>query len=423
LDYCASDFESASKILNQLIQGTTDKRSAVKIQKVLLLLLHGQFYGLDTLHQLLKNYGIESNDYQKLWSSLPCNYLLSIVNQWLWLVFGEEFKKRISQSKSTQSRQKLTISIDGSIFKTWLQGENFGQYFGKYYSGQYNSVVHGFNVVLCGMSIGDIFYPLHFQLGRKGEQVGVMAHSILKRVYKKLNNLAFSLDLTLPTLYLSVDSGFRDKGLIHFCAINHIIYIGVPVSSHVIYLDSNKPDRSSKFKIKELKRQFLEKEALYLNTLEESGPPCSTITESFVWRIRGYYNCLNQEVTLLLFRLKGSKKVSVIFTPDLNIKAKTLRQHWFNRTKIELFFRSIKHSLSIQKITIRNRLGFLKKLIFSFAKALYGQFFTQKAKKKGGKLKRMGFDGMKDMIIFHQIHKEFMDDLVVNYTFCKGKSV
>ena len=95
------------------------------------------------------------------------------------------------------------------------------------------------------MSIGHIFYPLHFQLGRQEEQVSVMAHSILKRVYEKLNNLAFSIDFTLPTLYLSIDSDFRDKDLIHFCVVNHLIYIRVPISSHVIYLDSDKPDRSS----------------------------------------------------------------------------------------------------------------------------------------------------------------------------------
>lgn len=417
LDYCSSDFASADNILKSLLESSVDQRTAQKIRKVLLLLLHGQFYGLDTLHQLLRSYGIYSNDYQKLWSSLSCDFLLNLVNQWLWCVFGKEFGKRLSQSKSTQSRQKLTLIIDGSIFKTWLKNEAFGQYFAKYFSGQYHCAINGFNVILCGMSIGEIFYPLHFQLRRKVEKDVDIAARIIQRVYVKLKGLAVEIDTELPTLYLSVDSGFRSKALINLCNGLSIIYIGVPKSNHIVCLDLN---QSNKLKIKDLKRDFLEKEAIFLDTLETRK---TEIQDLFTWRIRVYYNCLKREVTLLLFRLKGSKKVSVIFTTDLNVKGKTLRRHWFERTKIELFFRCIKHSLSIQKSTVAYRLGFLKKLAFSFVKALYAQLFTQKAKKKGHRLSRMGLEGMKDCIIFHQIHKTFMDDLVSKNTFCKTNSM
>lgn len=78
--------------------------------------------------------------------------------------------------------------------------------------------------------------------------------------------------------------------------------------------------------------------------------------------------------------------------------------------------------MSIQKSTVAYRLGFLKKLAFSFVKALYAQLFTQKAKKKGHQLGRMGFEGMKNHIIFHQLHKAFMNDLVDKDTFCKINS-
>ena len=52
----------------------------------------------------------------------------------------------------------------------------------------------------------------------------------------------------------------------------------------------------------------------------------------FIYRFKAHYCSQNREVTLLAFRLKGSKKVSIIYTTDKNIFAKTLRRHWFQRT-------------------------------------------------------------------------------------------
>jgi hypothetical protein len=148
-DYIDGNFQEASNIIDNLLNRRLEDRTKRKVKKLLLLLLLGEFYGINTLNNLLSSYGINSNSYQKLWSNLNCKMIVSLMNDWLWQIFGEEFKKRMQQSGSTLSRQKLTISIDASIFKQWLTGENFGQYFAKYYSGQYGSAVHGFNVLLC----------------------------------------------------------------------------------------------------------------------------------------------------------------------------------------------------------------------------------------------------------------------------------
>ena len=66
-------------------------------------------------------------------------------------------------------------------------------------------------------------------------------------------------------------------------------------------------------------------------------------------RFRAFYDSQNREVVLLAFRLNGSKKVSIIYATDKNIKGKTLRRHWFQRTYIEQFFKLLKHYLLIQK--------------------------------------------------------------------------
>lgn len=405
LVYCEADFSNAASILEHVVHRTLDDRTKRKVNKVLLLLLYGEFYGLNTLHKLLVSYGIKSNDYQKLWQSISCSGLVYMLNKWLWEVFKEEFSKRITQSDSTISRQKLTLILDGSIFKQWLEEEEFGLYFSKYYSGQYKSTVYGFNVLLCGMVIGDIFYPLHFRLRKKDEKDGEQSLEILKRVYTKLNELARIEKVDLPTLYFSVDSGFRTNELLSYCDKTDIIYIGVPKSSHIVYLIK---ENDKKLKIKDLKEEFLKKEAAFHEALKGNNQK----EAAFEWRIRVKYQCMGREVTLLLFRLNGSKKVSVIFSSDIEIKAKTMRKHWFERTKIELFFRRIKQDLKIQQTTTRDRLGFIKKLAFAFVKALYTQIFTQIVKKQSKKTQRMGYSGIQQQLVFHQIGKEFLDNLI-----------
>lgn len=392
----------ASKILDHLVCRQVDARTERKIQKILLLLLVGEFYGLNTLNSLLNSYDIQSNDYQKLWNKLSPQYLIGLMNNWLWDLFREEFEKRLLQSGSTRSRQKLTIALDGSIFKQWLTNERFGQYFAKFYSGQYGKAVYGFNLILCGMVIGDVFYPLHFQLRKKEEKDVDIALKILKRVQKKLARIASDLNVELPTLYFTVDSGFRSKELVNFCQAHHIIYIGVPKTTLKVEVNGKS------LKIRNLKKEFVEKEALYY---EQKGVDASP----FTWRVRGILNCLDREVTLLLFRLKGSKKVSVIFSDNLEIKSKTLRRHWFERTKIELLFRLIKNNFKIQQTTVRNRLGFMKKLAFALVKSVYAQFFTQTVKKTDKQLQRFGFEGIRKKLIFHQIGREILDNLMYNH--------
>jgi len=378
LDYQIGELASASETLEKLLNRKVDARTSRKIQQVLLLLLVGELYGLNTLNKLLTNYGVRGNNYQQLWQKLPSKLLISLMNDWLWDLFGvgEDFEKRLHQSGSTHSRQKLTLVIDGSIFKQWLVDEEFGKYFAKYYSGQYKSAVYGFNV-------------LQFQLRRKSEKDSEVAENILAKVHKKLDAIALSEGVKLPQLYLSVDSGFRSTGLLAYCEASGIIYIGVPKINHTITYKGKKYMKSE---------------------------------QAFTWRVRVTYKCMDREVTLLFFRLNESKKVSVIFSTNLDIKAKTMRRHWFERTKIELLFRMIKNDFKIQQITVRNRLGFMKKLAFALVKSVYMQLFTQKVKKSDSQFQRLGFAGIRQKLIFHQIGKEYLDELVYANTFCKDKS-
>lgn len=224
-----------------------------------------------------------------------------------------------------------------------------------------------------------------------------VAEHILPRIHRKLSRVA-SPD-RWPPLYLSIDSGFRSKALIGQCQGLGIHYIGVPEKPHVLRF------QGEKLKVKDLIPRFeaREKQAHDRDTPEK--PP-------FTWRIRVHDQCTGRDVTLLIFRLKGSKKVSVIFSPSIEIKAKTLRRHWFARTKIEQLFRIIKHELQIQRSTTYNRLTFLKQPAFALVKALHAQLWVQQLKKAHPKLRRIGYSGAQNLIAFHQIEREQLDQRV-----------
>ena len=86
-------------------------------------------------------------------------------------------------------------------------------------------------------------------------------------------------------------------------------------------------------------------------------------------------------MTFLFFRLKGSTKVSIIFSSNLAIKAKTLRRKWFQRTRIEQFFRRVKHTLKIQESTADTSATFFKKVALFFLKAVFVIKFQQFCRK------------------------------------------
>jgi hypothetical protein len=369
-------------------------KRAKEFHQLVICLMLGEMFGIKSLHQLLASYGISSSRPHQIWKRVSTSELVSMMNQWLWRLFTPEFQRMIDRSGSTHSRENLTLVIDASIFRQWLPQEQLGQYFAKYFSGQINGPTYGLSLMLCGMSIGEVFYPLHFQMRRKDHKEIDVAERILTQIHNKLCRIA--QPDAWPPLYLSVDSGFRSSDFIQRCEGLNIHYIGVPEKSHVLWL------QDEKLKVRDLVDRFKAKEAQALATASPDDPP-------FTWRVRVGYQCIGQEVVMLLFRLNGSRKVSAIFSPSLEIKAKTLRRHWFARTKIEQLFRTIKHDLQIQRATTTNRLDFLKQFVFCLCKALHAQLWIQQLKKAHPAIKRIGYLGAQHLISFHQIQRQELD--------------
>jgi hypothetical protein len=369
----------------------SDKLLFEKMHTVFFL---GQLLGLPTLKSILVKFGITSTQlpinckdlYKKLTiSKIRLIYEYVFENQVVSLL-----KEMASKDSSIWSKKRVTAILDDSIFRQWLsEVGRESDYFGCFFSGQYNSPTLGFKVVCFGLYIDDIFYPLFFDFVRnkdkadKGESIEV-AKKLVNRWGRLQKKLAKENSI-LPAIHFSCDSGYSSLSLSKECSKkeNNLIYISVPNKSNIIYINNKKTSLS-----KYIESVFLEKEKQHQeqqkHLKEEEKTP-------FTLRIKAFYQCQKREVVFLFFRLNGSKKVSVIYTPNLTIFTKTLRRHWFNRTYIEQFFKTLKHVLKISEPRTKNKEEFENKLLqFAFL-AIEVQKIVRFIRRKSKQFKQKGF--------------------------------
>ena len=388
----------------------------------------GELVGLPTLNSILEKFDIKSNtqqiNYKKICKLLTVSKLRNIFEY----IFEHEVSKELielsQKDPSVWSRELVTVVLDDSIFRQWLdqslEKQGLDGYYGKYFSGQFGTAVYGFKAVTLGVSINGVLYPLYFDFAKKGEKTtanipienpagGVPHRAIVvaQKLVKKWGILIEKLrkgGTKLPEFHLSCDSGYNDINLAQICEDNHLIYISVPKKSHCIELDGKK------YKLSEL----AEKEFIILEKQHQQKEQNLPDTEKtvFYWRFRAKYLSKNQEVTFLAFRLNGSKKVSIIFSLDKNIFAKTLRRHWFQRTYIEQFFKLLKHVLLIQEARVTNKEEFeIKLLRFSFV-AWHAQKIVKYVRKNFKEFAKKGFIAIQRILCSDEDMLDLLQSLV-----------
>ena len=219
--------------------------------------------------------------------------------------------------------------------------------------------------------------------GEKADSAISVAIKLVKRFSLWKRKLGKSTT-SLPDFHFSCDSGYSHKLLEKVCRDNHLKYISVPKKAH-IFLVAGKQIKGTDL----IKTMFLEQESKHEE--QESDLPKKEKTP-FSLRIKANYCCKdNQSVVLLIFRLNGSKKVSIIYTTHLEIMSKTLRRHWFARTYIEQFFKTLKHVLKIHQTITKTKASFeIKLLRFCFV-ALHAQNLIKTIRKKIKDFEKKGF--------------------------------
>lgn len=324
----------------------------------------GHLVGLPTLKSILVQLNSSSNaaqiNYTKLCNKLTINTIRVIFESVFEYQVGNELKKMASKDSSVWSKVAVTAVLDDSIFKQWLfESTRECDYFGSFFSGQYRSIVFGFKVVCFGLYIDDVFYPLYFDFvpnksEKKENKSIVVAKKLVQRWGKWVKKLKKEA-VDLPKIHLSCDSGYSHTTLNDAADKNGLIYISVPKKNHLFTINGKKMKLS-----KHVEEEFLEREKQHQAKQSKLKEAEKT---AFTWRVKAYYASQKREVTLLFFRLKGSKKISVIYTNNKTIFSKTLRRNWFNRTHIEQFFKLLKHVLKISEARTKNKNELENKLL------------------------------------------------------------
>jgi len=383
-----------------------------QFRQTTLLLLIGDLYGLNNFKKILSSVGITSRNCYKVWGRFSYKQLYSYVTNYLVSQFKESFEELCKKSDSSWSRAEVTLIIDESIFKTWLNRKSddnlFPTYFGKYFSGQTHKSEYGFRYSLCGISISDKFYPLYFSPIQKGEKNVIEAANAINKMEKLVRECAEKQGFIIPNIALSVDSGYNDKGLMELCENlqTPINFICVPKKNNIVKI-GNFQGSITKY----IEEVFLAKEA------DTSSQKVFTI------RVKGYYKCKDREVIFLFFRLNGSKKVSVIYSTNLSIKAKTLRRRWFHRTKIENFFRIIKDTLKVQQSTADHCAAFFKKVGLFIIKAVFIIRFQNYCRRNFKEFKEFTFWQLRQSIIYQNCDLFPIFDQLERCRFCNQSTI
>jgi len=349
------------ELTNKFSEESLGHKEKQQLKKFMLLFFLGHLMDLPTLHSILEAHDIRSNSvskqFKQLYKKLTINKLLLIFESVFESQIYEQLKELSEKDSSCWSRELVTVVLDDSVFKQWLSSFQFGQNYegcyGKFFSGQTRSSVYGFKNACLGVVIDGVYYPMYNELVKK---------------IKKADNNGIAAPIEAAQNLINRFSQW---------------YISVPKKSHLFEINGQKINLKNWTEQEYLKaeQEYLEQQAKLPK--EEQKP--------FTFRFKAFYCCKNMDLTLLAFRLNGSKKVSIIYCTSKTIFAKTLRRHWFQRTYIEQFFKILKHMLHIQESRTRNKDEFFFKFLRFAYLGLHIQKLIKFIRKKMNHFDNKGF--------------------------------
>jgi hypothetical protein len=384
----------------------------------------GQVVGLPTLHSILQQSDISSNkhqiDYKNLCKKLTHNKIHKIFESVFEMQLLAVLDKMSQKDSSCWSRELVTALLDDSIFKQWHNSQDWSKDFedcyGKFFSGQFKASVYGFKVVTFALSIEGLVYPLYFDYVKKPktkEDKVEKSMEIAQKLVEKWGlfvKKAKNKSILIPKLHFSCDNGYSSLVLSETCEANELRYISVPKKSHLF--DISQPNGSvihtnleewinTIFLMAEKKHEIQE---AHLSKKEKTP---------FIYRFRATYCAQKREVTLLAFRLNGSKKVSIIYSSEKSIFAKTLRRHWFQRTYIEQFFKILKHVFKIQDARVKTKNEFHAKLLRFAFMAFHAQKLIKFIRRKFKQFDKFGFITIQRILIRDETFFDLLQTFLV----------
>ena len=426
--YFKGQFDSSFSALKKLSEESQDFISGEDsraLRQVMSVFYLGQLLDLPSLHGILLAHDIPLTThqvkYKRLCNKLTNNKLRTIFES----IFADVLRKKLIElsikSDATWSRMEVTAVLDDSVFRQWLDlvfGDD--DYYKSWFSGQIGRTAQGYKVLTFGVVIEGVFYPLFLDFVKIGVKIGTKNDAqhipTAVRAVEKWGKFIAEIEkegTKIRKIPLSCDNGYSSSLLETACSDNNLDYISVPKKNNLIsFYEPQKHDTFEMSIAQFIETEFLPQEDRHNLEQKDEQKDEKDEKEPFVIRKRAFYKVMGMVVTFLFFRLNGSKKVAVIYCPNENMTAKTLRRRWFQRTQIEQFFRMLKHTLNIQAAKTTNKDEFEIKLFrFSFI-ALHAQLFTRFVRKKIPDYKRFGFEQIRRCILFKLKNIDILDKLM-----------
>ncbi len=390
-------FDESWSMLNSLESLTLSDKQQQNLHKVLNLLLISELFDLHNPGQIAAFFGTCSKKLYRICRKFSHQQIMDTVSEIFWVSFRHRMVELCQKSEATWSRSQVTLVVDSSIYKHFISNPNAetAEIRGKFFSGQCHSIVCGFRVTMIGVVIDQIFYPINFYVSSKKHKELTVANILVKRVGKKIDVLREQDKIDFPNLFMSADNGFCYASFLEANKAIGVDPISVPKKNWIFEIDGRKTNLAT----------YIKK----LETNEFAGE-----INTFPYRKKAFRKGFG-DVVLLFFRLEKGTKINVIMTTQLDIKAKTLRRRWFQRTYIEQFFRFSKHTLKIQETKAKNVNEFVRKVALNFLKVMVCQIFTQICRKKYRLLKNWSFHKIRSHIKYHMIYPELLENIVTNY--------
>lgn len=305
-----------------------DKKESIE---VIMMLVAGNLMGFYNPNQLADYLGINKKQLYKHIKDLS-------VYQWkrMLMIIGCQqalplIRDALSKSASTQSRRCITLSVDDTVIK------RIGQilsYTYSWYSGQYNHVVNGQNIIAITIKIGKITIPLNIRPVSKQGRANTEKPELLKTMLREVISFFSDQGIDLTQFPITFDSWYGSQPLREILEEFGFNDILVDTKSDYVYEIDNQKD-----KMRNHKKQTELKEAW--------GCDVEVSRKVGVSPTFG-------KVVLLFFADGARKRCMMSFSL---LRACEILRIWRQHHGIERFWRCLKHLLGLSKMSLHGRCG------------------------------------------------------------------
>ena len=320
--------------------------------EALLMLVVGNLMGFYNPNQLADYLGLDKNAlYRELrdWSLYKLKRMLTLAGCHCAL---DPIRETLSKSAATQSRNRITISVDDTVLKRCGQCLS---YIYSWWSGQYNRVIDGQNLLAVTIRIGSRVFPLSIRPVGKQGRGNTTKPELLKAMLTEIMAFFTEAGIDLTQFPITFDSWYGSQPLSEVLA-----EMGFSV-------------------------QLVDSKSNYIFTIDQQKQPLSDHKREI--ELQNAWGCdvkvarkMAQSPTfgpvVLLFFADG-KRIRCMMCLGKALRGCEILSIWRQHHGIEQFWRSLKSLLKLGAISLHGRDGAYGGVAVKVLSYLMGLFLSE----------------------------------------------